>query len=242
MAIYAAMVSIVDKGVGRITGLLDEQGIADDTIVIFISDNGACPFPVNNQKDQPGSVQGGRGSATSYDYPWANASATPFRFFKRWAHEGGINVPMIIRYPGVVGENKIYSTPAHVMDIMPTCLDYTGSDRLTEMDGVALNAPDGYSMRGIFAGEEKELHPSLCWEHAGNRAIRSGDWKLVYDGDPAARKWELYNIRKDRNELHNVIDENPGIAADLLARYEQWMKDYKVVPTEKLNELRQRNN
>jgi arylsulfatase len=234
MAIYAAMISIIDRGVGRITELLDAQGVADNTIVIFLSDNGSCPFPVNYKKGDSGSVPGGKGSAVSYDYPWANVSSTPFRFFKRWSYEGGINVPMIVRYPGVTEKGKICNATAHVMDILPTCLDYAGARYPAQLDGQPLNAMDGRSMRGVLAGQQRATHASLCWEHYGNRAIRKGDWKLVFNSDPGTQEWELYNLANDRTEMHNVIEQNRAMADALAAEYDGWMKDYKVIPFDRL--------
>ena len=172
MAIYAAVVEIMDRGVGRILDQVEKAGIDDNTLVVFLSDNGSCPFPVNYKKCEPGSVPGGKGSAVSYDYPWANVNATPYRFFERWTYKGGIHASCVVRWPGKVEPSSMCGVMAHVMDFLPTFFDLCGGDRPSEYNGVALNPMDGVSIAGVLQGQTEPVHEVLCWEHYGNKAIR----------------------------------------------------------------------
>ncbi|MFW5858079.1 MAG: arylsulfatase, partial [Planctomycetota bacterium] len=156
MAVYAAQVESMDRGVGRILEALDRNGIADDTLVMFLSDNGGCaeflredgedtawpgmythtarPGETCTVGNIPGLEPGPATTFMSYDLPWANASNTPFRLYKHWVHEGGIATPFVCRWPRRIRPGRIVHAPTHVMDIMPTCLDVAGASMLTGRD------------------------------------------------------------------------------------------------------------
>lgn len=236
MAVYAAMVECLDRGVGRILGELQERKIDRNTVVIFLSDNGGCAE--NVQKgwyDVPSKTRDGRAVHVgndpklmpgpeevyqSYGPAWANASNTPFRRFKHWAEEGGISTPFIVRWPdGKVPANRIERDQVgDVIDLMPTVLDAAGAAYPKEHDGKPVTPVEGKSLIPAFRGGAIERGP-LCWEHEGNRAVRLGDWKLVAAHN---EKWQLYDLGHDRTELHDVSGEHPEKVAELKGLYEQW--------------------
>ncbi len=238
MAIYAAMIEIMDCGIGRIMEQVQQSGLDEKTVVIFLADNGACPFPVNYKKSAPGSTMGGKGSAVSYGYPWANASATPYRYFKRWTYEGGINVPCIVRWPGRVAAGSKSDVMAHVMDLLPTFIDICNGVRPDAFNGMAQLKIDGRSLVKVWQGCNAPIHDRLCWEHHGNRCIRKGDWKLLFNSDGEDRDWELYNLREDRTEIHDVASRYPEIVKALIHEYSQWEQQYKVILFDQLVQMR----
>ncbi|MGB9624046.1 MAG: sulfatase/phosphatase domain-containing protein [Phycisphaerae bacterium] len=151
---------------------------------------------------------------------------------KCWVHEGGISTPFIAHWPGVIRQpGRITPHVAHVMDIMPTCLDVAGA-RYPHMRGGKRTLPlEGTSLLTLFQGKAPPEHPPLFWGHEGDRAVRAGRWKLVcrHGGE-----WELYDMEADRTELNNRAGENPDIVAGLAARYDEWASRCGVVPPEKL--------
>jgi arylsulfatase A-like enzyme len=237
MAIYASMIDILDKGVGSIVSELKKQKIYDNTVIMFLSDNGACPFPLNTKAAVQGAMPGGKGSAIYYDYNWANVSNTPYLFFKRWTHEGGINVPFIIRYPKIIAPNTRCDIPVHVIDILPTCMDIAKAKYPDNYGGNFIKKSDGLTLLPLLMGQTKPIHNFICWEHNGNKAIRKGDWKLVYNNDPDARSWELYNILQDRSEFVDLSAKNPEKVNELKLDYEKWMNENKVIQWDELTRL-----
>ena len=230
MAVYAAQVDRMDQGVGRIVAELEERGELDNTLIMFLSDNGGCHegglLGFDNRKN--GLPPGGVDSYMSYGRSWANASNTPFRRFKHWTHEGGIATPLVAHWPAAIGDRGgITSEVGHVVDTMATCLDAAGADYPTEHDGHQVIPLEGRSLLPTFRGEQRESHPALFWEHEGNRAARTGRWKLVSEHPDS---WELYDMREDRTELNNLAAENPDVASDLIAQYDTWAERVGVVP------------
>jgi arylsulfatase A-like enzyme len=214
MAVYAAMVDRMDQGVGRVMQTLRETGADENTLVMFCSDNGGCAETVEGRKlDQPGTTPGERGSFVAYRRPWANASNTPFRWFKQYIHEGGIASPFIARWPagGLSGGRLDTATVGHVIDLTPTCLEAAGVSH----PGV----PEGVSLLPALTGRGSGAPRTLAWEHLNNRAIRQGDWKLVATKQG---QWELYNLREDRTELVDLREREAGRAAELLNLYDEW--------------------
>jgi len=221
MAVYAAMVDRMDQGIGRVLEALRRIGAEENTLVMFLSDNGGCHESVAKRNlHTPGTLPGERGSFVAYERPWANASNTPFRLFKHWVHEGGIATPLIARWPGVVPEGGgLTHQVAHINDIMPTCLDVAGAAYPETFDGREVTPVEGKSFLPILRGKEREPHEVLYWEHMRNRAVRQGKWKLVAtkDGD-----WELYDLEADRTELSNVVGEMPEKAHELNTLWDEW--------------------
>ena len=240
MAVYAAMVETMDRGVGRIMAELGSRGLDNDTMVVFLSDNGACQENVQSGwYDIPSQTRDGRtievgnrsqfmpGPETvyqSYGPAWANASNTPLRRFKHFTEEGGISAPFVVRYPGVVTQaGQIqHDQVGDVIDFMPTIMDVTGTTYPTAYHGHPVLPEEGMDLMPVLKGGPTIPRPApLCWEHEGNRAVRIGDWKLIAAHD---EPWKLYNIPADRTEAHDVSAQHPEIVAQLHAAYDAWVK------------------
>jgi len=221
MAVYAAMMDRMDQGIGRVMDTLREIGEDENTLVLFLSDNGGCHESVAGRNlHDPDSVVGERGSYLGYKRPWANASNTPFRLFKHWIHEGGIATPLVARWPAQIrGGGNLTGQTGHIVDFMPTFLEMAGAEYPETHQGQPVTPHAGRSLLPIFRGEEREAHPRIYWEHMNNRAVRAGDWKLVSTKDDT---WELYNLAEDRTELNNLIETEAERAETLLAQYDSW--------------------
>ncbi|MBD3175741.1 MAG: sulfatase-like hydrolase/transferase [Armatimonadia bacterium] len=221
MAVYAAQIECMDRGIGRILDALERNGQADNTLVLFLSDNGACheSGPLGFDRRNNGVPCGREDSYMSYGLSWANASNTPFRQFKHWIHEGGISTPLIAHWPGHIEPGSWTSQTGHVIDIMATCLDLAEAEYPQEHGGRAVRPLQGRSLVPVVEGGAREPHEFLAWEHYGNRGIRNGRWKLVADSEGA---WELYDLEADRTELHDLSKDRPEKAQDLEDRYHAW--------------------
>jgi len=221
MAVYAAMVDRMDWNIGRILDALEKNGALENTLILFLSDNGGCHEGIEGDKRHvAGTRHGDRGAFTAYKRPWANASNTPFRLFKHWVHEGGCSTPLIAHWPRAIREGGGFTHEVgHVIDLMATCVDVAGATYPEAVNGVPIQPMEGRSLVPVLRGERWRMPRHLAWEHYGNRAIRVGDWKLV-----ARQKgpWALYNLAEDRTELNDRIAEWPGLAADLEAEYAAW--------------------
>jgi len=237
MAVYAAMIDRLDMNIGRVLNKLKEMGEEENTLVIFLADNGGCHEPIKNRGNYlPTTAETGtRDSFDAYEYPWANASNTPFRMFKHWVHEGGISTPFIACYPAEIKPGGIIGQPGHIIDIMPTLLDFAGGTYPETYNGKAILPMEGISLVPVLKGKGVKREAPLFWEHEGNRAVRSGDWKLVSAYDYQERKfreWELYDISDDRSELVDLAEKNPEIVAKMVSQYDEWCKRAGVVPKE----------
>jgi arylsulfatase A-like enzyme len=232
MAVYAAQVDRMDQNIGRILKKLQEIGQADNTLILFLSDNGACAEPL--ERGKPGVPPGGPDSYTSYGVGWANASNTPFRLYKHWMHEGGISTPLIAHWPGVIRQGgTVTNQPGHLVDIMATCVDVAGGSYPKTYRGRPVTPLEGRSLRPVFEGKRRAGHPHICWEHEGNRAVRQGDWKLV-SARPWSAGWELYNMAGDRTELNNLAAKHPERVRAMEKLYEAWAKRCGIVPYDSL--------
>lgn len=222
MAVYAAMVDKMDEGIGRIVETLRAQGALDNTVIMFLSDNGGCAEQITGRKlDQPGTKPGERGSYVAYRRPWSNASNTPFRYHKKWTYEGGNATPFIVHWPaGIAERGKVIHAPGHIIDIMPTCLSLAGADYPETYGEKAITPLEGASLLPVLGGEAWAAPRTLYWEHMGHEAIREGDWKLVQRSE--RKEWALYNLAEDRTELNDLAVEMPEKAAALLAKYAAW--------------------
>ena len=266
MAVYAAMIDRMDQGIGRIVQAVSELNTADNTLIIFLSDNGGSPEPVKNPNKfyvrkftrngepvQPGTnpqiMPGPATTFQSYGIGWANASNTPFRLFKRWMHEGGIATPLIVKWPSVIKDKgSITNQSGHVIDVMATCLEAAGTTYPEMYAGNSITPVEGISLLPIFRGQQREGHEILYWEHEGNRAIRRGNMKLVsyYTENRQNRvgkgartgAWELYNMENDRTELYDLAKDQPETVNELKDLYENWCNRVGVVPWEKLQALK----
>lgn len=239
MEIYAAMIDIVDQGVGQMTEALRRQGVLDNTIVIFLSDNGACPesrakrYIDGVPDDAPPTVAG---STIVYKAPWANVSSTPHLRYKKSTFNGGINVPLIVRWPETAGRSGFNRSAAHVIDILPTLIEITGVQKIENMDGRTMQNFDGVSMAPLLRGEDKQLHDYICWEHRGECAIVKGDWKMTFF-HPEGR-WSLYDLTQNGGvEIEDISAVHPEKVAELMNDYRQWMADNGVLPYEQQLQL-----
>ncbi len=224
MAVYAAQIDRMDQGIGRILDALKATGPEENTLVLFLSDNGGCheggPWGFDNRKN--GLPPGGVDSYMSYGRSWANASNTPFRLYKHWVHEGGIATPLIAHWPaGIKAQGVVTHQVGHIIDIMATCCEVSGADYPGTYKGKEITPLEGRSLLPVFQGKDRTGHEVLYWEHMGNRAIRRGQWKLVSVEDS---QWELYDLEADRTELRDLSGKRPELAGELATRYEDWAR------------------
>jgi arylsulfatase len=164
----------------------------------------------------------------AYGRGWANVSNTPFREYKHWVHEGGIATPLVAHWPArIAAKGELRHQPGHLIDLMTTCLDVAGAKYLTQRDNQPVTPAEGKSLLPAFDGKPIE-RDALFWEHEGNRAVRAGDWKLVAKGPGAA--WELYDMKADRTELHDLAARHPEKVKELRAKWEAWAQRTNVLP------------
>lgn len=233
MSVYAAQVHCLDYNIGRVIDYLRNKGELDNTLVIFLSDNGACAEPysetgfgtiadINNQQHwvQP-----------SYGKPWAMVSNTPFRKYKRRAYEGGITAPLIVSWPKQTKkyESGLRNNICHVTDLMATFIDVAEATYpKTYHDGNNIIPLAGTSLMPAISQPETKLHEYLFGEHANNCYVRWNDWKAIRD--EVTDKWELYFIPNDRTERHNLASEQPELLKQLVGKWEEWANSHHVFP------------
>ena len=239
ISVYAAMMASVDDGIGKLVKTLEESGELENTMIMFMSDNGGCHETLGERMDKDlkafASIAktipaGDKGSYTTYGKEWANASNTPFRLYKKWTYEGGISTPFIVHFPKLIPQGKLVHQTTHLVDIMPTLLDLCGASYPQKFNGFDIQPAEGKSLMPILTGKEWIDHDYLFWEHEGSRAVRHGKWKLVSGPDST---WELYNMETDRSELHNMITSFPDTASNLKTKYESWASRVGVRAGEK---------
>ena len=230
MAIYAAQIESMDAGIGRVLKKIEALGRRENTLVMFLADNGGCaeggPVGFDNRKN--GLPPGGVDSYMSYGLSWANASNTPFRRYKHWVHEGGIATPFIASWPAVIKDGgTITHEVGHIIDVMATCVDAAGATYPKTHKGKAVTPFEGESLLPIFRNGTRAGHEAIFWEHEGNRAVRQGKWKLV---SAHGKPWELYDLDADRTELNDLSSKHPDKARELEALYGAWAKRCHVLP------------
>lgn len=254
MQTYAAQVARMDGGIGRVVDALRRAGALDNTVVIFLSDNGASaeelplgeltsfthkdlvmrtgtrdgrPVRIGNE---PAIVPGPEDTYSSYGVPWANLSNTPLRRYKRWVHEGGISAPFIVTWPmGELTEGAVVSTAFQLVDVVPTLLAAAGIDEEAHF-GTNGSEIEGRSMLQAWQGAAME--PTyLYWEHIGNAAIRHGRWKLVREFPD---EWELYDIETDRIESVDLAHKHPDVVAELTENWRRWADRVGVIPWDQM--------
>jgi arylsulfatase A-like enzyme len=256
MEVYAAQIDRMDQGIGRIVQALQDTGRLDDTLIIFLADNGACaediPEGVSIEElvdklmiarshtrdgrpvhigNQPALMPGPEDTYQSYGTAWANLSNTPFRLYKHWIHEGGIATPLIFHWPeGITQQGAIRHTPGYLPDIMATIVDITGVAYPQAYAGRDVLPLEGQSLAPAFDADVIERAP-MFWEHEGNAAVRVGDWKLVRKFPGA---WELYELQADRTELNDLAAAHPERVEDMAAQYEAWAQRCGVKPREQI--------
>ena len=258
MEVYAAMVTEMDNAIGKILNQIEDNNEWENTIIIFLSDNGACSetLPLDeiaefrrakNLMDtrtrdgrkvvlgnDPDVMPGGEDTYASYGVAWANVSNTPFRLYKRYTHEGGVMSPFIIHWPaGTLANGKVNTSTFQLVNVAPTLYDALGVTYPDNLNGSKLEPLAGGSMLPALVSAES-ANSQLWWEHIGNAAIIRGKWKLVRQYD---WNWELYDLTTDRNELKDLASANPDLVAELTAEWEKLADQYGVIPFRKTLEI-----
>ena len=215
MAIYAAMVDRMDQAIGRVMAALKELGQEENTLVMFMSDNGGSPYDRGRRGTLPD-----RTASWEYGLGWANVSCTPFRHYKRNMFNGGACTPFIALWPaGIKPRGAITDQHGHIIDVMATLADVAGWSWPGQFDGKPLAALPGRSLRPIFAGEAAPPRPPLYFHLMDHRAVIAGEWKLVSDW---GRPWELFNLAADRTELRDVSKGEPERFKELEQLWSAW--------------------
>ena len=229
MQVYAAMIDRMDQGIGRVIHTLERLKKTDNTLIIFLSDNGGANENASNENTTVTGVHTGeKGSSDSYKEPWANVSNTPFRYYKNWMHEGGIITPLIVSWPKVVRKNGTMTNQVgHVIDFMPTFLEVAGAKYPETFNGNSIKPMRGVSLVPAFRGTAVGRTQPLFWEHSGGQAMRAGDWKIVRKNN---RPWELYNLQNDPTELINLVEKETDRLKKMTIQYERWEKEVGVNP------------
>jgi arylsulfatase A-like enzyme len=222
MATYAAMVDRMDQNIGRVLQTLKELGLEENTIVMFLSDNGGCTEEPGGRDptQEPGIVS----TYTAVGPAWGFAQNTPFRRYKSWSNEGGISTPFIVRWPGHVKAGSKTNQIGHIIDVLPTCLEVAGAKPLATINGAKTQPLEGASLASVLRGEQRPAPTQLLWEWSGNCAVREGKWKAVWDTLNAAKQWQLYDIDADRTETTDLAAQNPDVVKKLSADYLRWAK------------------
>jgi arylsulfatase len=246
MAVYAAQIDRLDQNIGRILAKLQAIGEEENTMVLFMSDNGGCAeeaapnwkgihIPRVTHDGRPVRVgnldtimPGAEDTYQSYGVPWANVSNTPMRLYKHWVHEGGISTPLIVRWPERFEQARTsIDEPTHFIDLMATFVDAGEAQYPERADGERIIPMQGRSLLPLISGTERHYDRSIFWEHEGNRAMRHGPWKLVrkFPGE-----WELYNMDDDRTELRNLAADRAPLLQEMASEWELWAKQAGVLP------------
>jgi len=236
-AIYAAQVDRMDQNIGKLVAYLKANNIYDNTLIVFINDNGACA--------EGGDLGGGKkenletkvGYFLSYGKGWANASNTPYREYKHWVHEGGISSPLIAHWPAKIPQ-KLNGTfirqYGFLPDIMATFVEISGATYTSQKNGRAIPAMEGKSLAPLLTGTDKLVHKRpIFWEHEGNKAVRMGNFKAVMkwgNDREAEQHWELYDMQHDRTEQHNLANVMPKKVDELATAWQQWANSHQVLP------------
>ncbi|MGV3704198.1 MAG: arylsulfatase [Arcticibacter sp.] len=240
MAVYAAMIDRMDRNIGRLRTRLKEIGEDDNTVIMFLSDNGASNESIRGNGFLPSIIEaskrpaGPADSFTAYGFHGANLSNTPFRLFKHWEYEGGTATPFLAFGPSIVKPGTVSEQPGHIIDLMSTCLDLAGGSYPESFKGKSVKPTSGLSLVPLMKGERWAGHDALFFEHEGNRAVRRGKWKLVSNFPD--NRWHLYDMEADRSELHDLSGRNPDKVKELSELYEKWAARSEVIPFEQLTQ------
>ncbi len=238
MAVYAAMVDRVDQNIGKLLDTLDRLEKTADTLIIFLSDNGACAEgALHGRGEIYDTEKRNQEHGNNYGSGWANASSTPFRLYKHYTHEGGSATPFIMRWPNrIKPQNRWYDDAAQVIDLMPTVLQISGAAYPPSNDGTTIHPLSGVSLAPAFDGESLDRIDPMYSEHIGAAMIVDGNWKLVSTKHAAleegieAKSWELYNLKKDRTELNNLAKKKSKLTRQLAEKWEAWAHENRVYP------------
>lgn len=248
MAVHAAMIDRMDQGIGRIIQTLRKTGQLENTVILFLSDNGASPencAAYGPGFDRPNQTRDGRpisydlkkqvmpGPQTTYasiGQRWANVANTPYQYWKAESYEGGVHTPLVAFWPaGISAKKGSFSTQVgHVMDFMPTLVELAGARYPTTYQGRAITPTTGLSLVPSLKWQKAAGHEALFNEHFGARFVRSGPWKLVSSARDTT--WQLYNLATDGTETANLAAQQPEKVRQLAALWQQWANTHQVYP------------
>ncbi|MBP87886.1 MAG: arylsulfatase [Planctomycetaceae bacterium] len=231
MAIHAAMVDRIDQELGRVLDQLRAMDVYDNTLVFFLSDNGAsAEIMVRSDGHDPAAAPGSAASYLCLGPGWSTTCNAPFRRHKTWVHEGGISTPLVVHWPkGISSRDELQHTVGHVIDIVPTILEVAGADDTSRPSDPRVPSRPGRSLVKAFASNEAVTREYLWWLHEGNRAIRVGDWKLVAAKDDP---WELYNLANDRSETTNLAAAHAGKVQELSSQWQERFDEWTRIATQ----------
>lgn len=239
MAIYAAQVDIMDQGVGRIIQTLKEYGQLDNTLIFFLSDNGATAEFVSNGNSKK--VDGSDDTWESYRINWANVSSTPFKEYKHYTYEGGIATPLIIHWPETINSSRtgtFTNDYGQIMDIMATCVDVSGATYPKKNNGKDIVPLQGKSLLPVIQGKNRD-RGKIFWEHEANIAMRDGSWKMVAKTEPGDQfsmsNVHLYNLEADPTEINDLSSEYPERLDNMYKQWLDWGKNINVFPMNSLD-------
>lgn len=225
MAVYAAMIDRMDQNIGRVIRKLKELGKFDDTLIIFVSDNGASAEVVE-LKDSYGEI-GSMTCWTSLGPDWANVANTPLRYFKNYSYQGGISAPMIATWPnGLRNPGRLSDFTGHFIDIMATFVDLAGAPYPEEYKGRRIVPYEGVSLLPVIRDEKPVREKPLFWEWQHGRAVRDGKWKLVKHGSDAP--WSLFDMEVDPSETRDLAASHPETVTRMNAMFEAWKKRVSI--------------
>jgi arylsulfatase len=241
-AIYSAMIDRMDQNIGKLTDYLESEGILDNTLLLFLNDNGACAeFSElgSGSAEQLGTKEG---YVLSYGRAWANASNTPYREYKHWVHEGGIGTPFIVYWPKAIPKQnygQLISGYGFLPDIMATFVDVANATYPEEYNGNQIVPTSGESLLPLFKGENKRIHAEpIFWEHEGNKAVRIGKYKLVSKWNKKREtKWELFDMETDRTEMNDLAEKLPEKVNEMSRMYKEWAEKNNILPWQTVTKL-----
>ncbi len=247
MAVHAAMIDRMDQEIGRVIAQIRAMKALDNTIILFLSDNGASAEQIiRGDGHDPSAPIGSAKSFLGIGPGWSSVANTPLRLHKSWAHEGGISTPLIVHWPdGIKAHGQLRMNPGHVIDLAPTLLELAGGKKPANWNGQPIPPSPGLSLVPVLKKDGTVTHEYLWWYHSGNRAIRMGDWKLVSKGE--ARPWELYNLARDRTETTDLATKFPEKARELEQAWTKHLNEFSALaskdgPVEKERKKSPRKN
>lgn len=223
MSVFAAMVDRMDQNIGRVLNYLDKKGIADNTIILFLSDNGSCPYDSNRDFDYPPGVAEGFRTLSA---AWANAGNTPYKYFKQYGHEGGTQTHCIVRWPQSIEAGQLTHQQGHIVDIVPTLLEATKTKFPKKYGTIKSQPLQGNSLLPILKGQQRE-EPEFFMSGWTDkfRMFRQKEWKIVKLNN---KEWELYNLKNDPTEINDLALENPEKVKELVDNYKMKKKELQA--------------
>lgn len=227
MAVHAAMVERMDREIGRVLDQLKAMNVFDNTLILFLSDNGASAEQIiRGDGHDPTAPAGSAKTFLGIGPGWSTAANAPLRLHKSWVHEGGISTPLIVHWPThLAARGELRHNPGHLIDIVPTLLELAGGKKPDAWNGEPIPPAPGRSLVPVFAKDGAVSHDYLWWFHSDNRAIRMGDWKLASKG--VNGPWELYDLKHDRSETMDLAAQNPAKARELEQSWTQRLDEFR---------------